>query len=50
MATSGKKTSIGAAVGLIAAGAGIAAYYYLFLHKEEKVNYFGEFFYHVVVN
>ena len=39
MATSGKKASMGAAVGLIAAGAGIAAYYFLFLSKKaEEVN------------
>jgi len=36
MATSGKKASMGAAVGLIAAGAGIAAYYFLFLSKTEE--------------
>ena len=38
MATSGKKASMGAAVGLIAAGAGIAAYYFLYLSKAEEVN------------
>jgi len=36
MATSGKKASMGAAVGLIAAGAGIAAYYFLYLSKAEE--------------
>merc|ERR1711971_112864 len=36
MATSGKKASMGAAVGLIAAGAGIAAYYFLYLSKAKE--------------
>ena len=31
------KTSIGAALGLISAGAGLVAYYYLFMLKDEKV-------------
>ena len=30
------KTSIGAALGLISAGAGLVAYYYLFMLKDEK--------------
>jgi len=30
------KSSIGAALGLISAGAGLVAYYYLFLLKEEE--------------
>ena len=36
MVTSGKETSIVAALGLIAASAGIATYYYLFLLKKEN--------------
>ena len=47
MSSSGRKAPVGAAFGLIAAGAGIAAYYYLFLHKPEKKVLFG--FHHVVV-
>ena len=40
MSSSGRKAPVGAAVGLIAAGAGIAAYYYLFLHKQKEVFFF----------